>query len=421
MPSAFVETAVGALQATISVLLVLFYGAASVKWLKIVSPETVDGVTRLGTNILLPALLFSQMGKQASADKLVEYWILPVSATVFTLLSLMYAWIGVNLLRMPNWMYPAAAFPNMLSLPLLMVQALAKTGTLGKLLTDPDDSIDDALDRAKVYFLVSALAGNIIRFAIGPRLLQQDDDDDKIEGPNTSSIASRDPERQSLLGRITPGAPIPGQYTEDDSLKARIWKHLSKLSALKGFFNPPLIAGLLAIFFGVIPGTHKLLFEESGALNSSLTQSIKTVGDLYTGLQIFVLGGKLVSKNVSRPRLFPLLYLFAWRFVFMPAIATALVYTLRTRYPDYIKADPILDFVLAISHVGPPAITLIAMADLSGLDSAEQGVIATILLASYVVTPFMSVSVSAIIVAISIQQMSICAVNENPSTVRTCM
>lgn len=54
MPSAFVETAVGALQATISVLLVLFYGAASVKWLKIVSPETVDGVTRLGTNILLP-------------------------------------------------------------------------------------------------------------------------------------------------------------------------------------------------------------------------------------------------------------------------------------------------------------------------------------------------------------------------------
>lgn len=106
-------------------------------------------------------------------------------------------------------------------------------------------------------------------------------------------------------------------------------------------------------------------------------------------------------------------------------------------------------------------ITLIAMADLSGLDSAEQGVIATILLASYVVTPFMSVSVSAIIVAIvsilsatfgilsklmyiplfsqspvqiiqviegcihfatqSIQQMSICAVNENPSTVRTCM
>lgn len=54
MPSPFVEQAVGALQATISVLLVLLYGAVTVKWLGIINSDTVDKMTKLGTNILLP-------------------------------------------------------------------------------------------------------------------------------------------------------------------------------------------------------------------------------------------------------------------------------------------------------------------------------------------------------------------------------
>ena len=95
------------------------------------------------------------MGKEATPSKLLEYWILPVACTFFTLLSLLYAFIGVRLLNMPEWLYPAAAFPNMLSLPLLMAQSLAKTGSLDKLLNGPDDTVEDALDRAKVYFLVS--------------------------------------------------------------------------------------------------------------------------------------------------------------------------------------------------------------------------------------------------------------------------
>lgn len=40
------------------------------------------------------------------------------------------------------------------------------------------------------------------------------------------------------------------------------------------------------------------------------------------------------------------------------------------------------------------SITLAAIADMSGMDQEEQGVIATVLLASYVFTPFMSLPVS---------------------------
>lgn len=207
--------------------------------------------------------------------------------------------------------------------------------------------------------------------------------------------------------------------------------------------NPPLVAGIVAIVIGAIKPTHKLFFEEGGALNSSLTQSMTTIGKLYTGLQMFVLGGKLVSKKCvltpassatatlhfhclamtdalsrtfhllalaliyvhlvnrgGRARILPLLYLFAYRFFLAPAASISLVYLLRRRFPGYIKADPMLDFVLAIAHVGPPAITLAALAQVSGMGEAEQGVVATVLLASYVVTPLISLSVSFTMTAI---------------------
>jgi hypothetical protein len=40
------------------------------------------------------------------------------------------------------------------------------------------------------------------------------------------------------------------------------------------------------------------------------------------------------------------------------------------------------------------------MADMAGLDQSEQGVVATVLLASYLVTPLMAFSVSGIITVI---------------------
>lgn len=107
-----------------------------------------------------------------------------------------------------------------------------------------------------------------------------------------------------------------------------------------------------------------------------------------------------LSNRGGRARILPLLYLFAYRFFIVPATSISLVYLLRSHFPHYIKADPMLDFVLAISHVGPPAITLAALAQVSGMDEEEQGVVATVLLASYVVTPLISLSVSFTMTAI---------------------
>ncbi|CAD6587586.1 MAG: hypothetical protein CYPHOPRED_003969 [Cyphobasidiales sp. Tagirdzhanova-0007] len=394
--SIFLQETLGALQATISVLLVLAYGAILVKYLKIIDSETVNKMTKLGTNVLLPCLLFTEMGPESKPSQLREYWIFPVYTLSFTILSLLYALIGVKLLKMPKWLYPAAAFPNTLSLPLLMIESLARTGAVDNLLNGEGDTVAKALARGRLYILVNGLAGNIIRFAAGPYLLRAEDDSGPSQGNGHGNSSA---ERQPLLGGIQPGQAIPNlhpRYKEEEqrsSNKVMAWK---LWAGVRGFFNPPLVAGLLAIFIGMIGPMRRFFFSEDGPLDASFTQSLKTIGKLYTAMQMLVLGGKLVSKKTSRARFLPLAYLFLWRFFIVPVISISVVYGLRSRWPHYIKSDPVIDFVLAISHVGPPAITLAAMADMSGLDQEEQGVIATVLLASYVVTPLISLSVSGI-------------------------
>jgi len=102
----------------------------------------------------LPGLLFTQMGKEATPEQLANYWVFAVLTIAFTALSLVYAYVGIKLFKFPQWLAPAAAFPNTLSLPLLLIESLSKTGGMDTLLKDKHDTVDKALERGRTYFLV---------------------------------------------------------------------------------------------------------------------------------------------------------------------------------------------------------------------------------------------------------------------------
>ncbi|KAG8684426.1 hypothetical protein FRC09_015393 [Ceratobasidium sp. 395] len=59
-----------------------------------------------------------------------------------------------------------------------------------------------------------------------------------------------------------------------------------------------------------------------------------------------------------------------------------------------------LDFVLSIIGIGPPAITLAAISEMAGLDTQEDAQVARILTISYIVTPFISLPLSATMYAV---------------------
>lgn len=89
------------------------------------------------------------------------------------------------------------------------------------------------------------------------------------------------------------------------------------------FANPPLVGALLALFIGVrgstpclarselahaffslqvIPPLHSAFLSESGLFYPSITSSLKNIGQLFTALQMFVLGGQLYIHTMKHSK-----------------------------------------------------------------------------------------------------------------------
>ncbi|SCV73093.1 BQ2448_7018 [Microbotryum intermedium] len=417
------ESAVSAAQASISVILVLpcsssypRNGPRTVRRMVSLREDTASSIrlasniSRLATSILLPALLFSEIGPLAIVDNIksceqrdrrrpapryrtlsklapkpcspldrADGIIIPITL-VFQLVSYAFARASAAL-GMPSHFVVT-------SLPLLLLHALSQTGALDSLVR-PGEPLSLVLSRGRVYILINALVGNLTRFAFGPYLLSGGlKPEGQIRLPS-DHLPGAFPVARSTVGE-EPGSPPAWKR-----ISRRLGKSLRKAASnLTGFLNPPLLGGLAACFFGLISWSHHQLFDQDGWL-TPLSDSINNVGNLYTVLQMFILGGHLYSKPGSKTSYLALLWLFAFRFCIMPAISISTIHLIRVHLPHLLRADPVLDFVLMLSNVGPPALTLSAIAEMTELGPRIEGQIARTLTASYIVTPLIALTVTA--------------------------
>ncbi|KAJ7784838.1 hypothetical protein DFH07DRAFT_483 [Mycena maculata] len=385
--SDLLEGIVSSTKASISVILVLLYGYAMRKW-KLISQEGESNISRIDTTFFLPALLFTEIGPLATWDNLKKYWpIIPLSVC-FQLIALTVALASRLLGMLPHYV-PLFVFNNVTSLPLLLIEALAATGALDPLVM-PGKTLDGALKNGRVYVLINALVGNLTRFALGPYLMKSHPSRNWFHSYHDDPHRNESPLPGMGEGQIT----LP--YEEDPAPPTTKDRTLSGLKTAKewtvGAMNPPLIGGLLAIFFGIIPWFHTQLFG-SGFL-SPIYNSISNVGKLFSALQMLVLGAHLYSKQGTKSKPFHLVWLFFYRFAIAPAISISVVYGIRTTWPDLLDNDPMLDFVIAMSNVGPPALTLAAIATMGHVGDEVEGEISRVLTLSYGVTPLISFPVS---------------------------
>lgn len=237
---------------------------------------------------------------------------------------------GTKLLRLPSWATTAIAFNNTTSLPLLLIKSLEATGILDSLLKNSDDTASAAVGRATSYFLVNALVNKCMTFALGPKLLEGDEDasgdeDNKpvnghpggdrypiIQREDEENVAAGNPEenedfideQSSLLpGRLVHRSNQVALTTTRGARKQ--WDRLPSwlqdtLAFAYSFVNAPLIGAVVGAIIGLTPALHRLFFNpsnEGGYFNAWLTSSIKNIGDLFASLQILVVGVKL-SKSL---------------------------------------------------------------------------------------------------------------------------
>lgn len=326
--------------------------------------------------------------------------------------------------KLPSWVTPAISFNNTTALPLLLIESLASTGILDELLASDTDTVDAALLRAQSYFLVNAMIGDALTFAMGPRLLDGehapekkrdggDEDQTKpvdngpLEGPlfpfapeqsngNGTYGARSDGqdsrrenneeahEQTSLLPNfVRTGELAAERYGYDKGGKA--WEKFppwarSFLHFSYAFLHAPLIGAIIGAILGLVPPFHKAFFgdpENGGIFAAWLTDSVKNIGGLFASLQVVVVGAKLSSSLRKMKRgedsgtvpWTPLVFVTIMRFIVWPAISIAFIYLIASR-TNVLDNDPILWFAMMLMPTGPPAMKLTALADVSG--SSEE-------------------------------------------------
>ncbi|KAL8756026.1 MAG: hypothetical protein Q9184_004626, partial [Pyrenodesmia sp. 2 TL-2023] len=184
------------------------------------------------------------------------------------------------------------------------------------------DTTDNALNRAKSYFLVCAIVSNSLTFSLGPRLLDHEEapDPDEHDGKNQpqvedrSNTANQEPRESTANGHANEEATentslLPeyvvrrGEEAQGSSYRhsKRVWDQLgprsrSLLDLLYAFLNAPLIGAIIGATIGLAPPLHRAFFDEpqeGGFFRAWLTSCIENVGNLFAALQVVVVGVKL--------------------------------------------------------------------------------------------------------------------------------
>ncbi|KAH9859036.1 auxin efflux carrier [Lenzites betulinus] len=411
-----VNTFVGALQGTVSVLLTLLAGYIMARR-DYLDHKTVRHVSKLCTSLFLPCLIVEQMGPQLTAATLSNVWIIPLWGLVSTILAHAVGWAGKRVLRLPYWTIAASGRPNSNALPLLLLQSLESTGVLDTL-SQPGEAVGDTLARAKSLILLNAIVQQTITFQFTPSIMARDgdphkDDDPEAQdmlrpGPGRLTTVVQDQERVGLLedhDHDSGDADVGGYGGALDDIADQPNVHWPKriqplekpLKKVWSYMSPPLIGAIIALIIGITPALHQLILNKDGALYTSFTQSIANLGELFVVLQTFIVGAELALVKSSHPGVLATSWVLLVRFIVMPA--AGILFVLATAGRGLYVDDRLVWFLLVLIPAGPSAMLLVSVAELVDI---SQGAIAGYLTVAYMVSPLMAVVCSLGLEVVSI-------------------
>ncbi|KAK3324937.1 auxin efflux carrier [Apodospora peruviana] len=441
-PTGLLESFLGAIQASLSVLLVLSYGSIAA-WSGLLDHKSTKAVSKICVRMFLPALLITKIGSELHAESVSRYGIIFVWAIVTHIVSFLIGLFAQYVLGMKDWVTVALMFNNSTSYPLLLVTALDDTGILSSLIVT-DESSKDAVERAKSYFLVYATVSSCLTFAVGPRLIDSehapeadDKDEDGYDGDDDNE-EERDAEAANeetglLRNPFASGSSSGGFFPylrRNSGNRASVirqelrrasyvpkqkWKQLSPrtkwwLLFISDFFNAPLLGALLGLIIGLVPALQRAFFNdanEGGIFTAWLTASLKNIGGLFVPLPVVVAGVSLytsmkearehtrdgsLAEAAKKTPWWTFTYILVVRFLLWPAASIGLVYAVTSR-TEILGDDPMLWFTMMLMPTGPSAMKLITLVQVSEGDPEDETNIAKLLTLSYVMSPILSLTV----------------------------
>ncbi|KAM0953841.1 putative membrane transport protein [Dioscorea sansibarensis] len=319
-------------------------------------------------SLLLPCLIFSQLGQAITFEKLLEWWFIPVNVILATISGSLIGLIVACIIKPP---YPYFKFTiihigigNIGNIPLVLIAALCRDKS------NPFGDSGKCSQDGNAYISFGQWVGAIVLYTYVFHMLAPppgrsfDGIDEEESLPTKNPVNVSAPEQMPLL------TEEPQMIELDTSKSAKIIGYICYLVdklKIKQIFQPPIIASILAIVIGTVPFLKDFILTDDAPL-FFFTDSCLILGEAMIPCILLALGGNLIDgPGVGSSRLgfrTTAAIIFA-RLVFIPPAGLGIV-TLADKLGFIPKGDKMFKFVLLLQHTMPTSVLSGAVANLRG-------------------------------------------------------
>ncbi len=398
--TSFIMVSILTVQAVGRVVSISFVGYLASR-LGILSGE--KHISKLNVTIFTPCLIFSQLAKDLSLSRILEFSVIPIFYVVSILMAYVFAQITSKCFHLNkkqgNFVTAMSVFGSN-SLPISLSMVLATT--LPNLLWDhiEDDNSTKVASRGIMYLMVYQQLDLILRWSWGYNsLLAKSDFHDSTTDSNENveyqiisdeetpilmpiGASTKSVDLQTTLGGVQEEGKLKGYGAISDKTSKEITYEQSPLLRLlryiPSFMNAPLWSMLVSLIVVVIKPLHYQLFENDGFIKNTITSSIDDLGKLSIPLILLVLGSNLASQNerehehIQSQKYNHIVIASILSRMILPFLFLLPLFVYLTMAGHGVSRDPIFLVITFIIAVSPPAMQLSQICQLNGVFEKEM-------------------------------------------------
>ncbi|TYI38074.1 hypothetical protein ES332_A02G001600v1 [Gossypium tomentosum] len=320
--------------------------------------------------LLLPCLIFSQLGQAITLHKMLQWWFIPVNVFLGAVSGSIIGYVVVTLVKPP---YPYFKFSiiqiaigNIGNVPLVLIAALCRDTS------NPFGDTETCSTQGTAYISfgqwICMYVGAIILYTYVFHMLAPPPEGtfDNEDGNVPLKIPQKDgsPENVPLLEQEA--SSMDSDNSNKGKMKSFLQFVYEKLK-LKQILQPPIIASILAMVIGAVPVLKKIIFTRDAPLYF-FTDSCIILGKAMIPCILLALGGNLVDgpgPGSSRIGVRTLVAIIIGRLILVPPAGLGIV-TLADKLGFLPADDKMFRFVLLLQHSMPTSVLSGAVANLRG-------------------------------------------------------
>ncbi|KAM3313486.1 hypothetical protein ACQJBY_032831 [Aegilops geniculata] len=324
-------------------------------------------------SLLLPCLIFTQLGRAITVQKLLDWWYIPLNIVLGTVSGSLVGLLVAFIVQPPRPYFKFTivhiAIGNNGNMPLVLIAALCR---------DPSNPFGDpekCKQDGNAYVSFGQWVGAIILYSYVFQMLApppgETFDGSRVEKPPPPALAAAPaPEQVPLLtSRASEQAPKCSKALEILHIFVRKFK-------LKRVFQPPVIASALGISIGATPSLKHLVLTNHAPL-FFFTDACIILGGAMIPCILLALGGNLVDGPGAGSKKLGLrttAAIIIGRLVLVPPAGMCMV-ALADRLGFIPRGDTMFKFVLLLQHSMPTSVLSGAVANLRGCGEESAAVL----------------------------------------------